>query len=75
LARVRADGYAQTNEEMSLGASSVAVPVRDGADIVVAALGLVVPTLKRDKARLVAALQVAAQGIRRSLLPASGRVS
>lgn len=75
LARVRADGYAQTNEEMSLGASSVAVPVRDGTDTVVAALGLVVPTLKRDKARLVAALQVAAHGIRRSLLPASGRVS
>jgi DNA-binding IclR family transcriptional regulator len=73
LARVRTDGYAQTNEEMSLGASSVAVPVRDASDAVVAALGLVVPTLKRDKARLVAALQVAAQGIRRSLLPPSGR--
>lgn len=75
LARVRSDGYAQTSEEMSLGACSVAVPVRDGSDTVVAALGLVVPTLKRDKARLVAALQVAAHGIRRSLLPSSETAS
>ena len=73
LARTRQDGYAQTSEEMSLGACSVAVPVRDGTDEVVAALGIVVPSLKRDKPRLVAALQVAAQGIRRSLVSQSGR--
>lgn len=73
LARIRQDGYAQTSEEMSLGACSVAVPVRDGVDEVVAALGIVVPSLKRDKPRLVAALQVAAQGIRRSLVSQSGR--
>jgi DNA-binding IclR family transcriptional regulator len=71
LVRVRTEGYAQTSEEMSLGAASVAVPVRDTADEVVAALGIVVPSLKRDRARLVAALTVAAQGIRRSL-PLSG---
>ncbi len=65
LARVRQTGFAQTSEEMSLGACSVAVPVRDGAGTVVAALGLVVPALRRDRPRLVAALQVAAQGIRR----------
>ena len=67
LARVRKEGYAQTSEEMSLGACSVAVPVRDGANEVVAALGIVVASLKRDRDRLVAALQVAAQGIRRTL--------
>lgn len=72
LARVRQDGFAQTSEEMSLGACSVAVPVRDGQHVV-AALGIVVPTIKRDRARLVAALQVAAQGIRRSLGSASPR--
>jgi hypothetical protein len=33
----------------------------------VAALGIVVPSLKRDKARLVSALKVAAHGISRSL--------
>ncbi|TLH64025.1 IclR family transcriptional regulator [Mycolicibacterium phocaicum] len=66
LARVHRDGYATTVEEMTLGACSVAVPVfRD--DTVVASLGLVVPNLKRDKLRLVAALNVASQGISRSL--------
>lgn len=68
LGRVLRDGYATTVEEMSLGACSVAVPVRRG-DEVVAAVGVVVPHLRRDRARLVAALQVAAQGIGRSLAP------
>lgn len=67
LARVRRDGYATTVEEMTLGACSVAVPVRAGGGVVVAALGIVVPTLKRDRPRLLSALQVAAQGIGRSL--------
>jgi DNA-binding IclR family transcriptional regulator len=60
------DDYATTVEEMSLGACSVAVPVRR-RDEVVAALGIVVSSLKRDKARLVSALQVAARGIGREL--------
>jgi DNA-binding IclR family transcriptional regulator len=71
LARARRDGFATTVEEMTLGACSVAVPVRvarpDADPVVVAALGVVVPTLKRDRPRLVSALQVAAQGIARSL--------
>jgi DNA-binding IclR family transcriptional regulator len=62
LRRVRAEGYATTGEEMSLGACSVAVPVRNG-DVVVAALGVVVPDLRRQLPRLVSALQVAAHGI------------
>ncbi len=70
LRRVRRDGYAQTSEEMSLGACSVAVPITVPAGVV-AALGLVVPDLKRDRPRLVAALRVAAQGIGRSLTAAS----
>ena len=65
--RVRADGYATTGEEMSLGACSVAVPVRGPGGEVVAALGIVVPDLRRERARLVSALQVAAQGITRTL--------
>jgi DNA-binding IclR family transcriptional regulator len=68
LEQVRADDFATTQEEMSLGACSAAVPVRKG-DAVVASLGVVVPTLKRDQARLVSAMQVAARGIGRSLRP------
>lgn len=67
LRRVLRDGFAQTSEEMSLGACSVAVPIRAPGDAVVAALGMVVPSLGRDRPRLVAALQVAARGIGRSL--------
>lgn len=66
LRRVRADRHATTSEEMSLGACSVAVPVRDRTGEVVAALGFVVANL-RHRARLVSALQVAALGIGRSL--------
>jgi DNA-binding IclR family transcriptional regulator len=71
LDRVLADGYATTVEEMTLGACSVGVPIHR-ADGVVAALGIVVPSLRRDKARLVSALTVAAHGIGRSLAPAPG---
>ncbi|MFE7718547.1 IclR family transcriptional regulator [Nocardia rhizosphaerihabitans] len=66
LERVREDDYATTVEEMSLGACSVAVPIRAGGQVV-AALGVVVPSLDRDQARLVSALQVAARGIGRSI--------
>jgi DNA-binding IclR family transcriptional regulator len=65
LARVLRDDHATTTEEMSLGACSIAVPIRQGTEVV-AALGIVVPTLK-DRARLAGALQVAAHGIGRSL--------
>lgn len=66
LEKVREDDFATTAEEMSLGACSVAVPIRADGEVV-AALGVVVPDLKRDRARLVSALQVAARGIGRSL--------
>ncbi|MGY0498305.1 IclR family transcriptional regulator [Nocardia sp. FBN12] len=66
LERVRENDFATTVEEMSLGACSVAVPIRAGGEVV-AALGVVVPSLERDQARLVSALQVAARGIGRSV--------
>lgn len=73
LARAQRDDYATTVEEMSLGACSVAVPIRRHSDVV-AALGIVVPSLRKDRPRLVAALQVASQGIGRAIsgLPTSG---
>ncbi|MUL83007.1 MULTISPECIES: IclR family transcriptional regulator [unclassified Mycolicibacterium] len=66
LRRVHSQGYATTVEEMSLGACSVAVPIR-GPQGVVAALGIVVPSLRNNRPRLVAALRVAAQGISRTM--------
>ena len=72
LAAIRGNGYATTEQEMTMGACSIAVPVFSpssgvGGAEAIAALGVVVPTLKRDRARLVAAMQVAARGIERSL--------
>jgi len=75
LRRILQDGYATTAEEMSLGTCSVAVPVRDGDGTVVAALGLVVPSLERERGRLSSALGVAAQGLQRELLRRSVRPS
>ena len=69
LRRIRTEGYATTGEEMSLGACSVAVPVLAGEEVV-AALGIVVPDLRRERTRLVSALQVAARGIGRTLTEA-----
>ncbi|KRE33713.1 IclR family transcriptional regulator [Mycobacterium sp. Soil538] len=68
LERIRREGVAMTAEEMSLGACSLAVPVIQASDdTVAAALGVVVPTLKRDRQRLIGALQVAARGVGRLL--------
>lgn len=68
MERIRVDGYAVTVEEMTLGACSVAVPVRRGATgDVIAALGIVVPNLTRDRRRLATALTVSARGISRTL--------
>lgn len=69
LDKIRRDGYATTIEEMTLGACSIAVPVRRADDSVAAAVGTVVRSLRRERNRHLAALQVAAQGIRRSLRP------
>lgn len=67
LTQVRRDGFAQSIEEMKLGVSSVAVPIRLADRSVVGSLGAVVSNLKRDRPRLIAALSVAAQGISRCI--------
>jgi len=68
LDRIKREGIATTAEEMSIGAYSLAVPVVQSSDnAVAAAIGVVVPTLKRDRQRLIGALQVAARGIGRLL--------
>ncbi|WP_031468932.1 IclR family transcriptional regulator [Sciscionella sediminilitoris] len=69
IRRVHREGFAQTVDEMSLGACSVAVPIHIPDGTVIAALGVVVPRLHRDRPRLLAALHVAAQGIGRSVPP------
>jgi DNA-binding IclR family transcriptional regulator len=67
LDAIRRDGFALTLEEMSLGACSVAVPVRAADGTVAGGLGIVVPRLSGDRPRELQALQVAAQGIGRTI--------
>jgi DNA-binding IclR family transcriptional regulator len=69
LAAIRRHGYARTAEEMSLGALSVAVPILDGDGGVVASLGLVTSSVRRDLGKLVPALRVAAASITRRMAP------
>ncbi|MGZ4602367.1 MAG: IclR family transcriptional regulator [Kineosporiaceae bacterium] len=83
LEQVRARGFARTAEEMTLGTCSVAVPVFGPADAhadgdhaeVVAALGIVVTSVRRDLPKLVPVLQVASAGITRRLFPEPVSVS
>jgi DNA-binding IclR family transcriptional regulator len=67
LAAVRRNGYARSLEEMTPGTAALAVPIVDSESRVVAALGLVTHTLRRDLVKLVPALRVAAATISRSL--------
>lgn len=67
LAEVRRRGYARTAEEMSLGTCSIAVPVLGPQREVVAALGLVTTSGRRDLHRFAPAVQVAAAGVSRLL--------
>ncbi|MCW2841090.1 MAG: kdgR 3 [Aeromicrobium sp.] len=63
LDSVLARGYAETVEEMTLGACSLGVPVRRGDGSVIAAVGVVVPGFRQGKTRLVSVLETASRGI------------
>ena len=68
MTSVRTRGFARTTEEMTLGNCSVAVPIRDGDEHVVAALGVVAHSARADPAKLVKPLLPAARAIRRRLV-------
>ncbi|MFC4053813.1 IclR family transcriptional regulator [Actinomadura syzygii] len=67
LDRVRRAGYALTRDEMTLGASSVGAPVRDGSGEVVAALSLVSSTRGADLRRLLPPLTTAVRALSRDV--------
>ena len=67
LDEVRRRGFARTTEEMTLGTSSLAVPVLDSGRSAVAAVGVVVAGARRDLTRLAPALTVAARAIARDM--------
>jgi DNA-binding IclR family transcriptional regulator len=68
LQQVRTRGVAVTDEEMTLGTCSLAVPVRDVDGEVVAAVGIVVSSRRRQElTRLVAPLREGAMRIEQAL--------
>jgi len=67
LAGVRRTGLALSREEMSLGRLSVAAPVFDAADEVVAAMSIVMRSTRADLRRLAPAVRTAAIGTSREL--------
>jgi DNA-binding IclR family transcriptional regulator len=67
LDRIRRNGFAVSNGHMSLSALSVAAPVRDRTDGVVASISVVVPVQGADHRRLAPAVVAAARGVSRAL--------
>ncbi|MFD7653139.1 IclR family transcriptional regulator [Actinosynnema sp. NPDC059797] len=67
LALTRARGYALTNEEMTLGSCSVAVPVFDADGRVEAALGVVVHSVRGNLTRYVPDLKAEAAKIAQTM--------
>lgn len=68
LNRTAERGYAETNEEMTLGSCSVAVPIHHDTGSPTASLGFVVHSNRADLPKLVPALRAAAAGISRRLI-------
>ncbi|WP_405014672.1 IclR family transcriptional regulator C-terminal domain-containing protein [Kitasatospora sp. NBC_01539] len=67
LAAVRRDGYATVGRTLPRPLVSVAAPIRDGGEQVVAALSIVVPAESEDVRGLVPAVRATARAISRGL--------
>lgn len=67
LADVRRQGFAISDRQIELSTLSVAAPVHDDADEVIAALSIVVPADRTDPMTLVPAVRAAARGLSRTL--------
>lgn len=67
LADIRQTGYCFSRDEIVVGASSVAAPVRDRTGAVVGAISVVVPSASPSLTAFVAPVRVAALGISRDL--------
>lgn len=67
LKKVVHDGYATTEDEMTVGASSIAVPILDWNSKVIAALGITTQTGTHEVKKWIPALRVVATAISRLL--------
>jgi DNA-binding IclR family transcriptional regulator len=66
LASARRDGYVVSDRQIEMITQSIAAPIRDGSDAVIAALSIVVPK-ETDAHTLVPAVRAAGHGISRAM--------
>ena len=68
LQRIKSQGFAETNEELAEGATSIAVPLRGKGGRVIAALGVVCPSDKKEISRLIPVMQVTGAALSKKLV-------
>jgi DNA-binding IclR family transcriptional regulator len=68
LTKIRSQGFALTHEELTPGATSVAVPLRGKRGTVIAALGVVSSSDSANTSRMVPVLQVTAAALSKKLV-------
>ncbi len=67
LRQIKAEGFANTKEELALGAISIGVPLTGYGGRVIAALGVLVPSVAKNTGNLVPVLKVTAAALSRKL--------
>ena len=68
LVAIKTQGFAHSQEELAIGATSLAVPIFGYGNKVIAALGIVTPVANRDIERMVSVLKVSAAALSRKLV-------
>lgn len=68
LAGIKEKGFAHSEEELAMGATSLAVPVFGYGNRVIASIGVVVPVQSADVVRMIPVLKVSANALSRKLI-------
>jgi DNA-binding IclR family transcriptional regulator len=68
LKEIKRLGFAHSQEELAIGATSLAVPITGFGNKVTAALGIVTPVANKDLDRMVSVLKVSASALSRKLV-------
>ena len=67
---IKAQGFAQTTEELAQGSTSIAVPLRGKGGAVIASLGIIAPSGDRNVKQLIPVMQVTAAALSKKLAEA-----
>lgn len=70
LEKIRSQGYAETDEELAEGATSIAVPLRGKGGRVIAAFGVVCPSDTSEISRLIPVMQVTGAALSKKMADA-----